>query len=94
MTPATADQEVVTPSSDAGDVAWLTVAEVAVRLRVSTRTAYRLVNEGRIKAANFGSPEHPMFRIDEAVLERFIEEAQQGGTDDPSDDQPQGGRRP
>jgi putative molybdopterin biosynthesis protein len=49
----------------------LTVAEVSERLRVSTRTVYRLVWAGELPAHRIGS----QIRIDEAVLEEWLLEA-------------------
>jgi excisionase family DNA binding protein len=64
-------------ASDTAPV-WLTIWEVAERLRVSRRTAYRLVTEGKLKAANFGSQQRPLFRVDEDEFERYVREAQEG----------------
>ena len=46
-----------------------TVAEVAERLNVSTKTVTRWIEEGKISAFRFGKS----YRIEEKVLEQFIE---------------------
>jgi len=47
---------------------WLTVDEIAARLRVSRMTIYRLVHEGEIPAIRVGHS----FRVDEADLEVYL----------------------
>jgi excisionase family DNA binding protein len=60
------------PSSDLGDVRFMTVAEVADMMRVSRMTVYRLVHSGELPAIRFGKS----FRVPEsavvAVLQRPV----------------------
>lgn len=48
---------------------FVTVAEVAKRLRVSNMTVYRLVKSGQLPAVRVGRG----YRIPEADLERYLE---------------------
>lgn len=48
---------------------YLTIEEVAKRLRVNKRTVYRLAIKGQIPAFKFGKS----WRISAAKLEKFIE---------------------
>lgn len=51
---------------------YLTVAEVAARLRVSTRTVHRWIRAGTIAAIPLpGGQERRMWRIEEAEVERL-----------------------
>jgi len=49
-------------------IRFLTVAEVATSLRVSTMTVYRLINAGELPAARIGRS----FRVRTEDLERFV----------------------
>ncbi len=55
-------------ASDFADVRFLTVAEVADMMRVSTMTVYRLVHSGDLPAIRFGRS----FRIPETAVEAVI----------------------
>ena len=48
----------------------LTVAEVAVGMRVSNMTVYRLIKSGELPAVRVGKG----YRIRESALERFLED--------------------
>lgn len=50
------------------EITYLTVKEVARRMRVSPMTVYRLVQDGSIPATKF----RRSFRIDQADLDNFI----------------------
>lgn len=50
---------------------FLTVAEVAQRMRVSKMTVYRLVHSGELPAVRFGRS----FRVQEAAVEQHITSA-------------------
>ncbi|WP_213815541.1 helix-turn-helix domain-containing protein [Glaciihabitans sp. dw_435] len=56
-------------SRDLSDVRFLTVAEVAEMMRVSTMTVYRLVHSGELPAVRFGRS----FRIPESAVATAIE---------------------
>jgi len=47
---------------------FLTVAEVATELRVSTMTVYRLIHSGEMQAVRVGRS----YRVPEAALDRFL----------------------
>jgi len=51
-------------SGDLSDMRFLTVAEVAEMMRVSTMTVYRLVHAGELPAIRFGRS----FRIPESAV--------------------------
>jgi excisionase family DNA binding protein len=53
---------------------WLTVKEVAARLRVSTMTVHRAIDAGHIPAVRFGER---TFRINAARFETYLND---GGT--------------
>lgn len=53
---------------DLADVRFLTVAEVADMMRVSTMTVYRLVQSGELPAVRFGRS----YRIPESALAQAI----------------------
>jgi excisionase family DNA binding protein len=53
---------------DAEHTRFLTVAEVAAVLRVSTMTVYRLINAGQLPAVRIGRS----FRLREDDLERYL----------------------
>ena len=50
---------------------FLTVAEVAERMRVSKMTVYRLVHSGELPAVRFGRS----FRVQQAAVEELIRAA-------------------
>lgn len=54
---------------DLSDVRFLTVAEVAEMMRVSTMTVYRMVHAGELPAIRFGRS----FRIPESAVVAAIE---------------------
>ncbi|SDF28972.1 helix-turn-helix domain-containing protein [Pseudonocardia oroxyli] len=54
--------------SDMIGAPFLTVAEVAERMRVSKMTVYRLVHSGELPAVRFGRS----FRVQQAAVERHI----------------------
>jgi len=56
-------------SRDLSDVRFLTVAEVADMMRVSTMTVYRLVHAGELPAIRFGRS----FRIPESAVVAAIQ---------------------
>ena len=56
-------------SRDLSDVRFLTVAEVADMMRVSTMTVYRMVHAGDLPAIRFGRS----FRIPESSVAAAIE---------------------
>jgi excisionase family DNA binding protein len=56
-------------SGDLSDVRFLTVAEVAEMMRVSTMTVYRMVHAGEMPAIRFGRS----FRIPESAVIAVIE---------------------
>jgi excisionase family DNA binding protein len=56
-------------SRDLSDVRFLTVAEVADMMRVSSMTVYRLVHAGEIPAVRFGRS----FRIPESAVAAAID---------------------
>ena len=56
-------------SRDLSDVRFLTVAEVAEMMRVSTMTVYRLVHAGELPAIRFGRS----FRIPESAVVAAIQ---------------------
>jgi excisionase family DNA binding protein len=53
---------------DLSDVRFLTVAEVAEMMRVSSMTVYRLVHSGELPAVRFGRS----YRIPESAVEAAI----------------------
>ena len=55
-------------ASDLSEVRFLTVAEVAALLRVSSMTVYRLVHSGELPAVRFGRS----YRIPESEVTRAI----------------------
>lgn len=75
-------QDAISPNGASTDdltsadvVPWLTINEVAERLGVSLRQAYRLVESGRLRAADFGVNERHLYRVREEWLQEFIESA-------------------
>lgn len=67
----------MTESVDDHPLRWLTVKEVAERLAISSRAVYDRIDDGRLRAHNFGGEAHrAMWRINEAELERFIRAAE------------------
>ncbi len=55
---------------------FLTVEEVADRLRVSKMTVYRLIHEDELPYAQIGRS----YRIPRAMFERYLSAVTQGGT--------------
>lgn len=52
---------------------WLGVKEVAERLGISTRAVYDRIDDGRLRAHNFGGEaQRALWRINETEVERFI----------------------
>jgi len=51
---------------------FLTVAELAKRLRISRPTAYRLIGSGRLRAFRVGPSNAGAIRVDVRELERLI----------------------
>ena len=47
----------------------MTIKDVAERLRISTKTVYRLINEGKLMPIKI----RRSTRIDEAVLEEYLQ---------------------
>lgn len=58
----------VTPPSNLGDGQFLTIAEVAARVRVSKMTVYRLVHNGELPAVRVGRS----FRVLEKDVDEYI----------------------
>ena len=56
----------------------LTIREMALLLKVSRATAYRLVRDGRIRALQLGGP-HTSLRVDRRELEAWLY-AEDGGS--------------
>jgi excisionase family DNA binding protein len=59
------------PTGDLIGAPFMTVAEVAGRMRVSKMTVYRLVHSGELPAVRFGRS----FRVQQAAVEQLIREA-------------------
>ena len=55
-------------------VTWLTIREVASRLRLSRMTVYRMVHAGDLSAHRFGRS----FRIAEAELDAYLAQTRNG----------------
>ena len=53
------------------DVSFLTVAEVATKMRVSKMTVYRLVHSGELEAIRVGRS----FRVPEAAVNQYLRAA-------------------
>ncbi|HKJ56348.1 MAG TPA: helix-turn-helix domain-containing protein [Nitriliruptoraceae bacterium] len=53
------------------EIEWLSTKEAARHLGLTTRTVYRLIDEGQIKAYKFGR----VIRLKSADVERFIDGA-------------------
>ena len=53
------------------DVNWLSTAEAARKLGITTRTLYRLIDEGQLPAYKFGR----VIRLQEREVEAFVEDA-------------------
>ena len=51
-----------------GDVKFLTVAEVAARMRVSKMTVYRLVHSGELEAVRVGRS----FRVPDDAVQEYL----------------------
>lgn len=58
-------------ASGVGPASFLTVAEVADRMRVSKMTVYRLVHGGELPAVRFGRS----FRVQESAVDELIRAA-------------------
>jgi excisionase family DNA binding protein len=58
----------MTEQRDTTHTRFLTVAEVAAVLRVSTMTVYRLINAGQLPAVRIGRS----FRLREEDLDRYV----------------------
>lgn len=54
------------------DIEWLSTKEAARRLGLTTRTVYRLIDEGQIPAYKFGR----VIRLQADEVDRFINQAQ------------------
>lgn len=64
----------MTGSEDDHSVRWLSVKEVAARLGISTRAVYDRIDDGRLRAHNFGGEaQRALWRIKETEVERFIQ---------------------
>jgi len=60
----------VTPSTNAGDeITWLSTAEAAHRLGITSRTLYRFIDEGQLPAYRFGR----VIRLKADEVDVFIE---------------------
>ena len=59
------------PDIPLAQVQFLTVAEVAARMRVSKMTVYRLVHSGELPAARVGRS----FRVPRSALEEYLRAA-------------------
>jgi excisionase family DNA binding protein len=55
--------------ADLSDVRFLTVAEVAEMMRVSSMTVYRMVHAGELPAVRFGRS----YRIPESAVEQWVQ---------------------
>ena len=53
------------------DVNWLSTAEAARKLGITTRTLYRLIDEGQLPAYKFGR----VIRLQEHEVEAFVQSA-------------------
>lgn len=61
----------MTESTDLGN--WLTVRDVALRLKVSPMTVYRLVRSGDLHAVDLGTEgDKSRFRVSEASVVTFL----------------------
>jgi len=66
---AMAPSTVGSPGHDGdGDVRFLTVAEVAARMRVSKMTVYRLVHSGELEAVRVGRS----FRVPDDAVQEYL----------------------
>lgn len=61
-------------ANDLSEVRFLTVAEVATLMRVSSMTVYRLVHSGELPAVRFGRS----YRIPESEVRRAIRTSEAG----------------
>jgi excisionase family DNA binding protein len=78
----TASVEVQSPGSGKfaptlSDVRFLTVGEVALIMRISKMTVYRLVQSGELEAVRTGRA----FRVPEVAVNQYLRAAFVGGTD-------------
>jgi excisionase family DNA binding protein len=53
------------------EIRWMSTAEAAKRLGVTSRTLYRFINEGQLPAYKFGR----VIRLQQAEVDAFIEGA-------------------
>lgn len=53
----------------AGSIVWLSTAEAAQRLGITSRTLYRFIDEGQLPAYRFGR----VIRLKESEVDQFIE---------------------
>ena len=53
------------------DIVWMSTGDAAVRLGITVRTLYRLIDEGAIPAYKFGR----VIRLQQAEVDNFIEAA-------------------
>lgn len=74
------DITVQTKPANVSPVRFLTVKEVSVELRTSTKTIYRLLDDGALPAVQFkpGSP----YLIEQRELESFIENSRTSSVQD------------
>ena len=56
---------------DMSDVVFLTIAEVAARMRVSKMTVYRMVHAGELPAVRVGRS----FRVPESAVEDYLRDS-------------------
>lgn len=68
MTPDVAEQGGAPGSS--GEILWLSSREAARRLGITTRTLYRLIDEGRLPAYRLGR----VIRLQQREVDAFIDE--------------------
>lgn len=62
---------------DEGAIVWLSTAEAAHRLGITSRTLYRFIDEGQVPAYRFGR----VIRLQRAEVDAFIERSRiQPGT--------------
>ena len=53
--------------------AFYTINEFANKLRISTRTVYRMIDNGRINAFRLGLAENSSFRVPASEIQRLAE---------------------
>lgn len=57
------------PDQNLLDIKWLTVAEVALVMRISKMSVYRLVHSGELPSAKIGR----QFRVPESAVQAYIQ---------------------